>query len=179
MVYYWLGTLSTGGEDRLLDDFYGVAPDGLRGHTTWFIGTSIANWDDGAPPEVFERLQKLFERRLQLAQGSAKPDAFVKELSGFGYWFTSKKFDERWSLETLLAVLQLTRKTQAEMEAVKLLAERCPQYPLQCVTCLHLMVEGDTERWLLYGVEEDAKLVLRIALDSSDSEASLTARRLT
>jgi len=178
MVYYWLGTLSTDGEDRLLDDFYGVAPDGLRGHTTWFIGTSIANWDDGAPPEVFERLRKLFERRLQVAQGSATPGAFVKELSGFGYWFTSGKFEECWSLETLLASLRLTKKTESEMDVVKLLAKRCPQYPVECVTCLRLMVEGDTDRWLLLGVEEDAKKVLRTAISSNNAEAALSASRL-
>jgi hypothetical protein len=40
------------------------------------------------------------------------------------------------------------------------------------------MVEGDSERWILVGVEEDAKRVLRLALDSNNAEASLAARRL-
>jgi hypothetical protein len=179
MVYYWLGKLSVGGEDRLLDGFYGMASDGLRGHAMWFVGTSISKWNDEAPPEIFERLRDLFQRRLKVAQQAASAEPFTKELSNFGFWFTSKKFEERWSIETLLATLQLTRKTQAEMEVVKLLAERCPQNPVECVTCLRLMVEGDTDRWLLLGVEEDAKKILRLAIESNNAEASLSARRLT
>jgi len=142
------------------------------------VGTSVARWGDEAPAEAFERLLQLFQRRLEAAQQAASPETFTKELSNFGYWFTSEKFEERWSIETLLATLQLTTKTQAEMDVVKLLAERCPRYPVECVACLRLMVEGDSERWILVGVEEDAKRVLRLALDSNNAEASLAARRL-
>jgi hypothetical protein len=178
MVYYWLEKLKFGAEDGLLDEFYAVAPDGVRGHAMWFVGTSVARWGDEAPAEAFERLLQLFQRRLEAAQQAASPETFTKELSNFGYWFTSEKFEERWSIETLLATLQLTTKTQAEMDVVKLLAERCPRYPVECVACLRLMVEGDSERWILVGVEEDAKRVLRLALDSNNAEASLAARRL-
>jgi hypothetical protein len=144
----------------------------------WFVGTSISKWIDKAPPEIFERLCELLQRRLEVAQQAASAESFTKELSNFGFWFTSKKFDERWCIETLLATLQLTRKTQAEMEVVKQLAARCPQYPVECVTCLRLMVEGDTDRWLLLGVEEDAKKVLRLAIESNNADAALSARRL-
>jgi hypothetical protein len=41
------------------------------------------------------------------------------------------------------------------------------------------MVEGDRERWLLLGVEDDAKRVLRHAIDSNNADAALSARRLT
>ena len=99
-------------------------------------------------------------------------------MANFGYWFTSEKFDERWSIEMLLATLQLTKKTESEMDVVKLLAERCPRYPVECVACLRLMVEGDRERWLLLGVEDDAKRLLRHAIDSNNADAALSARRL-
>jgi hypothetical protein len=179
MVYYWLGKLKFGADDRLLDEFYAVAPDAVRGHAMWFVGTSISRWDEGAPAEVFERLRELAVRRLQAAQQAASSETFTKELANFGFWFTSEKFEERWSTETLLATLQLTRKTQAEMDVVKLLAERCARYPSECVACLRLMVEGDSERWILVGVEEAAKRLLRVALDSDNPDAALAARRLT
>lgn len=178
MVYYWLEKLMFGAEDGLLDEFYAVAPDGVRGHAMWFVGTSVARWGDEAPDEAYERLRQLFQRRLEVARQAESPETFTKELANFGFWFTSEKFEERWSIETLLATLQLTTKTQAEMDVVKLLAERCPRYPVECVACLRLMVEGDSERWILVGVEEDAKRVLRVALDSNNAEASLAARRL-
>ncbi len=179
MVYYWLGKLTFGSEDQLLDDFYRVAPDGLRGHAIWFVGTSISKWDDAAPAEVFDRLRDLIPRRLKEAQEAVSPETFTRELANFGYWFTSEKFEERWSMDMLLATLQLTKKTESEMDVVKLLAERCPRYPVECVTCLRLMVEGDRERWLLLGAEDDAKRVLRHAIDSNNADAALSARRLT
>jgi hypothetical protein len=178
IVYYWLGTLEFGSADGLLDAFYAIAPDKLRGHAMWFIGTSVSHWEEAAPPQVYERLKKLIERRLEVARQAASPANSVSELANFGWWFASEKFDERWSLETLLAVLRLTRKAEGEMDVVKLLAARCAQYPVECVNCLRLMIEGDRERWLLLGVENDAMELLRKALRSNNPDAALSARRL-
>lgn len=178
MVYYWLGSLEFGSADGLLDAFYATAPDKLRGHAMWFVGTSVSHWDEGAPPQIFDRLRKLVERRLEAARQAATPADFVHELANFGWWFASEKFDERWSLETLLAVLQFTRKAEGEMDVVKLLAARCTRYPVECVTCLRLMIEGDRERWLLLGIENDAMELLRQALRGNNPEAVVSARRL-
>src|SRR4029077_4072477 len=112
--------------------------------------------------------------RLYSAQRAASPETFVKDLSNFGWWCASQKFEERWSIEMLLAVLQITKKAQGQMRVVKLPAERCPTYPVECVACLRLMVEGDREGWLLLGVENDAQVVLKLALSSNNPEASLS-----
>jgi len=52
------------------------------------------------------------------------------------------------------------------------------RYPIECVNCLRLMIEGDRDRWLLLGVENDATELLRQALRSNNPEAALSARRL-
>jgi len=178
MVYYWLGSLEFGSADGLLDAFYASAPDKLRGHAMWFVGTSVSHWDEGAPSQIYDRLRRLVERRLETARQAANPADFVHELANFGWWFASEKFEERWSLGTLLAVLQLTRKAEGEMDVVKLLAGRCARYPVECVTCLRLMIEGDRDRWLLLGVENDAMALLRQAMESNNPAAVLGARRL-
>ena len=178
MSYYWQEALESGGAEPLLDEFYALASDPVRGHAMWFVGISIAGWKDEAPPEVYGRLQDLFGRRLEAARSAASPEAFSAELSNFGYWFTSEKFDERWSLENLLAMLQLSKKTAAEMDVVKRLSELCPRYPVECVSCLRLMIEGDKEGWILIGVEGDARTLLKRALDSNHPEGSSSARLL-
>lgn len=178
MVYYWLGKLDFGGEDRLVDDFYAAASDDLRAHAMWFIGSSVRKWDDKVPAEAYERLRALIERRLDAARRAPSPGEFFKELSNFGFWFASGKFDQRWALNTLLSVLQVTRVSDAEMDVVKRLADICPQFPLECVSCLRLMIEGDRQRWMLIGVESDVRRLLRSALDSNQPEASHGARRL-
>jgi hypothetical protein len=178
IFYYWLGTLEFGSADGLLDAFYATAPDKLRGHAMWFVGTSVSRWDEAAPPQVYERLRKLVERRLEVAGRAANPADFVHELPNFGCWFASEKFDERWSLETLHAVLRLTRKAEGAMDVVKLLAARCARYPVECVNCLRLMIQGDREGWLLLGVGSYAMELLRQALRSNNPDAALSARRL-
>src|SRR5262249_49771455 len=90
------------GEDRLLEGFITRAPDSLRGHAMWFIGRSASAWDEAAPPEVFDRLRSLMERRLTAAEQSASPAAFTRELASFGWWVTSVKFGGEWSIRTLL-----------------------------------------------------------------------------
>jgi len=177
MAYYWRSHL-TFESDRLLEDFYTSAPDSLRGHAMWFIGRSASGWDEAAPPEVFERLRSLMEQRLTAAEQSVSPSAFTRELANFGWWFTSGKFGEAWSIATLLRALRLTKKTEGEMDVVKLLAQLCPKYPAECVACLGLMVEGDRDDWVLVGVEEDARQTIKIALHGGRLYAVTAARRL-
>lgn len=176
MVYYWLGILEFGSADGLLDAFYANSPDKLRGHAMWFVGTSVSDWDDGVPPEVYERLRVLIERRIEAAK--LNPADFADELASFGWWFASGKFNEDWSIKTLLTVLQLTGKAESEMDVVKLLATRCAKDPMECLTCLRLMIEGDRDGWLILGVENDAMELLRQAIRSDHPDAAPGARRL-
>jgi len=57
------------------------------------------------------------------------------------------------------------------MDVVKLLAELAAQYPLECVACLDLMVQGDRDNWVLVGVEIEARRTIKAALDSKQHDA--------
>lgn len=178
MVYYWANALDFGGADQLLDAFYAQASNHVRGHAIWYIGISVPGWKDEAPSEVFPRLQDLFNKRLEAATNAPSAEEYSSELANFGYWFTSEKFDELWSIQTLLGVLRLAKKTLPEMDVVKRLSEICPRYPAESVACLRLIIEGDKEGWILLGVEENARAVLSRALGSDSPEGSLAAKRL-
>ncbi len=166
IIFYWWGTLNLDGEDRLLSDFYSTASDKLRAHATWFVGRSVSEWDENVPDEPLARLKSLFEWRLKIASESASIDDFRQELMAFGWWIDAAKFGEEWKLETLLSVLQLTKKIANEMNVVKHLVEFSSKYPRDSVACLRLMVEGNTDRWLLVGVEKEAEDILTHALAS-------------
>lgn len=178
MAYYWRGNLTFEGEDKLLENFYAHASDSVRGHAMWFIGRSVAGWVDTAPQEVFERLRSLMERRLHVVEQSGSPAPFAKELVGFGWWFTADKFGDAWSLGMLLKVLRLTKEIEGGMDVVKLLAELAAQYPLECVACLDLMIQGDRDNWVLVGVEVEARKTIKAALDSGQHDTVVAARRL-
>jgi hypothetical protein len=178
IAYYWRGHISFDGKDQLLDDFYTHASEGVRGHAMWFIGRSVGGWGDAAPKEVFDRLRVLMERRLNLAEQSVLIAPYVKELAGFGWWFTSEKFGDEWSLKMLLKVLRLTKKIEGGMDVVKVLAELSSRFPLECVACLDLMVQGDRDNWVLVGVEAEARQTIKSALNSGQHDAAMAARRL-
>jgi hypothetical protein len=178
MAYYWRGHLTFEGEDKLLENFYAHASDSVRGHAMWFIGRSVAGWDDTAPQEVFVRLRSVMERRLHVVEQSVSPAPFAKELAGFGWWFTADKFGDAWSLGMLLKVLRLTKEIEGGMDVVKLLAELAAQYPLECVACLDLMVQGDRDNWVLVGVEIEARRTIKAALDSGQHDTVVAAGRL-
>ena len=178
IAYYWRGNITFESEDRLLADFYTHASESVRGHAMWFIGRSIGGWDDTAPKEVFDRLKSLMERRLNIAEQSASIEPYVKELAGFGWWFTSEKFADDWSLQMLLRVLRLTGKIEGGMDVVKILAGLSPRFPLECVACLDLMIQGDRDEWVLIGVETEAREAIKTALNSGQHDAVVTARRL-
>src|SRR5580658_670695 len=90
MTYYWQDALEFGGADPLLDDFFALASDAVRGHAMWYVGISVAGWKDEGPDEVYGKLQGLFGRRLEAARNAASPESFSAELSNFGHWFTSE-----------------------------------------------------------------------------------------
>jgi hypothetical protein len=178
IAYYWRGHITFESNDQLLEDFYSLASESVRGHVMWFIGRSVGGWDDVAAPEVFERLRSLMERRFNEAERSSSIAPFGKELAGFGWWFTSEKFGEEWTIKMLLKVLHLTKKIEGGMDAVKVLAELSSRYPLDCVSCLDLMVQGDRDNWVLIGVEAEVRQTIKAALDSGQHDAVMAARRL-
>jgi hypothetical protein len=178
MVYYWRGQLTFEGKDRLLEDFYTQASDRVRGHAIWFVGRSVAGWDDAAPPEVFERLRGLMERRLRVTEQNAAAAPSTKELAAFGWWFTADQLGDDWSLGMLLKVLHRTKTIAGGMDVVKMLAGLSSRHPVACVACLDLMVQGDRDNWALIGVDVEAQQIIKAALDSGQHDAVMAARRL-
>lgn len=178
IAYYWRGKLNFEGKDRLLEDFYTHASKGVRGHAMWFIGRSVGGWDDAAPKEVFNRLRSLMERRLSVAEQSPSIEPYVRELTGFGWWFTAEKFDDEWSVKMLLRVLRLTKKIEAGMDVVKVLAGLSSRFPIECIACLDMMIQGDRDNWVLLGAEAEARQTIKAALDSGQHDTVMVARRL-
>lgn len=176
MLYYWWGKLEFEDDSGILDTFYAVASDKLRSHALWFIKNLLGQ--TGAPPEAYERVQRLMERRLATAKVAPSPDEFSEELANFGYWFASGKFEERWAVKTLLSTLRLTRKVYGDRNVMSRLVELSLRYPVECIECLRHIIEGDRERWVMVLAEATAREVLRVGLESNNPLAVLAARRL-
>ena len=81
-------------------------------------------------------------------------------------------------MEMLLATLRISKKTEDEHDVVKRLADLCQRHPIESVECLWLIIDGDKEGWILPLVENEARGVLSVAMNSNIPQASLAARRL-
>ncbi|MHB1296003.1 MAG: hypothetical protein ACYC4R_13520 [Anaerolineae bacterium] len=176
MSLYCQGILSLDAQSGLLGRFYAKAPDSLCAHASNAIGRGMHGDTDPLPPEVADRLVALWHHRLCIAL-SDNPASHAAELSEFGWWFSSAKFDTAWSVAQLKQVLQVTTNIQLDNLVVAQLAVHCAEFPLDCVECLSLLTEGEPS-WRFYGWEDYPRKILATALGSSSVEARQAATEL-
>ncbi len=168
MTLYWWGDVDLA-VDSLVSRFFSLATDDLREHAMDFIGLSLCG-PETPPSEVLRRLQLLWEARFDVAK--ARPESHIEELSGFGWWFASGRFDYEWALRQLRAVVQLTRKIEPAHKVIERLADCVNMQPLGSLLAFEEIVEADKQGWLVSLAREDAERLLRAALARDESRAS-------
>lgn len=162
MEFHWRGKLPM--DDLLLTTFWEKAPDTLRGHALEFVGRALKQTEEEIPEEIIERLKNLWESRLEQARRSMSPHEFAKELAAFGWWFVSEKFDADWTLDQLIASLQIAGKMEPVHMVLEQLAKTAETHPLKSVECLKMLVEADTEGWELYVAQDHIQQIIKSAL---------------
>lgn len=184
MVYYGRGKSSLDDERSLINRFFAFAGPALRASAVGFIGEDLRGTEGAIDADILVRLQALWASRFDMARRAASVDDHKDEIGAFGWWFTSEKFDEEWSLRQLREVLLLVKKVDGDDFVVERLAALAPKYPRAAVECLGLMIEGDEEG---YGVEMwkgAAQKLLRAALkqegdNAARREASVLINRIS
>jgi hypothetical protein len=154
------------------------APDKLRGYAIEFVGRSLRNDTGVVAPEIVERLREFWASRLNAARAAGAATSFVEELSRFGWWFASRKFDDEWAMAQLAEALRIAKKAEPDHLVVERLAELSPSMPRSAVECLAMMVAGDKEGWGVLGWRESARKILATSLKSADQNARTAARDL-
>jgi hypothetical protein len=167
MVFYWRGKLELDGPDDLLTRFYARSDRELGRETIEFIGRSLKNTEGDLEEEVALRLARLWEQRVEVARATNE----FTELETFGWWFTSGKLDESWTLRELLATLRLTKQIDPDFLVFEELSRLAPTRPGEVVECLHHMVEGVRDQWKLQAWREEIEKSLRAVLASGDAAA--------
>lgn len=115
---------------------------------------------------------------MSAARAAGTAPSYVEELSRFGWWFTSKKFDDGWALAQLAEALRIAKKAEPDHSVVERLAELSPSIPRNAVECLAMIVEGDKEGWGILGWREFAHRILAEAMNSADQAARAAAADL-
>ena len=178
LTFYWRGKIAPLSEAGPLRQFYANAPDKLRATATGFIGRTLKNDTGEIPADIIQKIEALWETRIELARQYGGDGSFQQELTEFGWWFVSKKLSDDWSVEQLLEVLKITKKIDPDLWVVERLAELSSGMPRKVVQCLGLIVDGDDKGWGILGWKDDAQKVLATVLASADATARQLAREL-
>ena len=178
MTLYWQGKLDLDEPGSLLARFFELACDELRGYALEFVGRSLCNTQDAIDPQILNRLQVLWDQRLEAARSSTEPSSYATELAAFSWWFSSTKFDDSWAIAQLKQVLELVGKVDPDFLVVERLAALADAMPEPAVECLELILKKDNKGWGIYGWRDEAKTILVTAIKGSNDTARQTAEAL-
>jgi hypothetical protein len=178
MTFYWRGKLRLDEPRGLLTLFYTEVPDVFRGYALEFVGRSLRNTEDAIEPQILNRLQLLWERRLEAARAATLPTSYINELAAFGWWFASAKFDDSWAIAQLKEVLQLIGQVEPDFLIFERLAALADKMPESTVECLKLIIEKDKNGLGIYGSDDEVKTILATAIQGSSDTARQTAIEL-
>jgi hypothetical protein len=181
MILYGQGKLALDEPDGLLTRFYTKASDKLCGQAFSVEGQRLCDTQEAVPREILNRLKVLWERRLAAAKAATRPSAHAAELSAFGWWFASAKFDDvddSWAMTQLTEVLKLVGKVDVDRRVAERLAVLAADMPRQAVECLSRMVEGDKEGLRILSWRQHARTILAKAIQSDNAEAQEAATTL-
>jgi hypothetical protein len=135
-------------------------------------GRSLVRLDEAPSAEIAERLQALWEWRMDQASIESE------EMEAFGWWFASGRLDDDWSLRNLSKILAASVLPEPDHMVAERLAVIAPAHPLQAVQSLDQMVELASEGWSIHGWLDRARGVLEAGLNSKDPEAKQRAERV-
>lgn len=178
MAFYWRGKLSLDKPDELLERFYSKSPDHLCAHALDFVGRSLHKTEEEVSPEILDRLQRLWEHRFKTIKNDKIPDSHTAELSAFGWWFASGKFDDNWSIKQLEEILEITGQIGREHWVFDRLEVLAPKLPNSVVKCLRIIIEGEEEDLHIYSRENQIRIILTAVIKSGDGSAKETAKQL-
>lgn len=178
MLLYLRSIIEINTADNLLQRFFENATDELRGAAIGGVGQIFQN-DDTLKRETIERAQLLWEYRLAIIKAAADPSSFSEEVGSFAWWVVCEKFDDAWTLAQLKEALIIAKDIDVDFMVVKRLAVLSDKFPIQCIECLQMIVEGKNKaRWGAGGYMDDAKKVIRIVYSKGTKEAMQKARDL-
>ncbi|MDE2059841.1 MAG: hypothetical protein KGL31_04970 [candidate division NC10 bacterium] len=130
------------------------------------------------PSQSLQRLKALWEGRLTAAKEAATPDNYIAEMSVFGWWFVSEKFEPAWAIKQLDEALKIAGKVEHEETVVERLARLSQNMPREAVRCLEALVKGDKEGWRIHGWRVHIRTILVTALREADLETRIAAENL-
>jgi hypothetical protein len=169
MQFYTWGNLETERRRSILEKFFVKAWDSLRAHAIDYVGEYASRAEGEKEEEALARLRDLWAGRLLVAQSDSAEESYAEELSAFGSWFTSGRFDEDWAIGQLDDVLKNTGKINRDRDVARCLAKVADRNLAKALSCLDAMIRGDKDGMGIMGWYDEARKLLERCLNADDS----------
>ncbi len=164
-------------DDELWQRFWQTEADEIRAHALTFIGRTVDAEKEPLDDDVQKRFISLAGERIQAAEKASDRSSHIREMRALGWWFANEAFDERWAVENLNRVLDVTEgQIDAEFILAERLAKASASSPRLAVTCLRKMVLRTTEIWGVLGKHDEIQMILRNAIEANEAQATMEAR---
>lgn len=177
VALYWGGSIDFKSADSLLTRFFAKAPDAVRGEVIKSIGISAKRAPTPIAPVVMERLVKLWEWRVQIAQAQGGKNQ-AEELANFVWWFHSEKFDEHWAAVEMVHALELAGTSVQESLFLRRFAELADKHTAEALRALELAVVKTSKLGSAFWFDNEAITILSAALQSMDANLLQQAKTL-
>ena len=172
---YWRGIIDPQDVSGIFLKFWNYAPESIRGHALHIIGFVLYHNDDPISPEIMERLKFLLDYRITTIKTS---NANPSELREYGWWFSSGKFDEIWSINKLIDVLSIVNEIKLDFRVIERLNSLASDNPRDTLRCLELIIKGKQNKWQIHGWEDDIRSIIGSVLNFDDIPAAKSATDL-
>ncbi len=176
MLQYGRGKIEL--NEPLLVSFWKLADDKLRGHAIGFIGRGLRSEKEEIDPKTYVRMKALWESRLNEAKSAENKADYKEEMSAFGWWFISNKFEDKWLCEQYSEALEIGKNIQLDYVVLERLAEISKSLPAEALNILAKLVLSDQPGWAVIGNKGEIVQILTIALASPEKNAQVIATEL-
>lgn len=153
--------------EKLLQQFWALAPIVLRRHAMSFMGRELGRSNE----KYKSRAISYWNRRLQLATCASDPAPYRKELGTLGQWFLWN-VDHSWLMDQLLKMLKAGFAPNDGLGIVDKLAEHISGRVDQIVEITRALVKcSEIDRWILASQSESLR---RILVEGKQAESPAT-----
>lgn len=178
MTFFWHGRLEVANDEAgLLSQFFANAPIAVRARAVDFVGRSLQGTDD-VDETSLRRLIGLWESRMAAIDTATNPRDEAKELEGFGWWFSSGRFEDNWALSQLLRVLGLGVEIDPSWHVAERLGTLAQAHPQVAVQCMRLLVEAAEKKWGIGLIRDSVRGLIKTVASSPDPQARSQAVQL-
>ncbi len=140
------------------------------------VGHALQATKTQIEPEVADRLRRFWEWRIKAARRD--PKGHASEVGVFAWWFHSGKLDAKWSAEQMVEALALSGRHENQTLWMGGFSQLAESETALAVRGLEQTVENTLKGKSTFWSDEEATVILRAGLNSSDPDVVYRAKRV-